>query len=60
MFKGLGRIVMAVLLVMVGFKAIKGSIAFAGVMLLIAVILVATALPAFRAPSQSLAKPKDR
>jgi hypothetical protein len=57
MLAALGRIVAAVLLVMVGFHAVRASIAFAGVMFLVAAILIASALVKFRAP---IASPKDR
>ena len=57
MLAALGRIVAAVLLLMVGFHAVRASIAFAGVMFLVAAVLIATALAKFRAP---IASPKDR
>jgi predicted transporter len=47
-----------VLLVMVGFHAIRGSIYFAGILFLIAAVLIATAFASFRAPVPPLTSPK--
>ena len=53
------RIVVAVLLVMVGFRSIRGGIDFAMILFVIAGVLVFTAVLGLRA-SNSLALPKDR
>jgi predicted transporter len=56
--KALGRVVVGVLLVMVGFHAIRGSIYFAGILFLIAAVLIATAFASFRAPVPPLTSSK--
>ncbi|HEY5340833.1 MAG TPA: hypothetical protein VIK27_07395 [Candidatus Aquilonibacter sp.] len=59
MLASLARIVAGVLLVVVAFHALRASMIFAGVVLLIAGLLIASAFARLRSP-QSLTAPKDR
>ncbi|HEY5258155.1 MAG TPA: hypothetical protein VIJ12_07210 [Candidatus Baltobacteraceae bacterium] len=59
MLNALGRVVAAVLLIVVAFHALRASMIFAGFVLLVAAILIASAFAKLRAP-QPLPAPKDR